>query len=48
MSEQTAQSVGNGQAEVSKEAAAKKAAVARTAPKWETDARERVRTAIRR
>jgi hypothetical protein len=46
MSEQAAQvSVDKGQAASSP---AKKAAGARTAPKWETDARDRVRAAIRR
>ncbi|MEU8252121.1 hypothetical protein [Nonomuraea sp. NPDC048916] len=52
MSEQTVQAiVGNEQAETAKGAAvspAKRAAGARAVPKWETDARDRVRAAIRR
>jgi len=52
MSEQTAQAiVGKEQAEDSKGitgSPAKKAAGARTMPKWESDARDRVRAAIRR
>ncbi|SEH00360.1 Type I restriction enzyme R protein N terminus (HSDR_N) [Nonomuraea solani] len=52
MSEQTAQAiVGNEQTEVSREAASsptKKPVGARAVPKWEADARDRVRAAIRR
>jgi len=52
MSEQAAQGiVGTGQADLPKAAAgtsARKSAGTRTAPKWETDARDRVRAAIRR
>ncbi|SEU37003.1 type I restriction enzyme HsdR N-terminal domain-containing protein [Nonomuraea wenchangensis] len=52
MSEQSGQTiVGNEQAEVAREvvnAPTKKPAGTRVAPKWETDARDRVRAAIRR